>query len=153
MKRSSKVLQGTNQSLKICVPHWKPKTKEGLSSEKIRTLTWKQTIKTSINSHNWRLWSNDQNYFTYHNAMHSLDYVYLLLKNVLSFFTSSSHFPCGWYHRLYAAIPIPNNISARHIPISSCCGIFHLGWWIGDGGGNHSVHCIVVSKIILIIRS
>ena len=40
----------------------------------------------------WRLWSNDQNYFTYHNAMHSLDYVYLLLKNVLSFFTSSSHF-------------------------------------------------------------
>ena len=24
--------------------------------------------------------------------MHSLDYVYLLLKNVLSFFTSSSHF-------------------------------------------------------------
>ena len=33
------------------------------------------------------------------------------------------------------------------------CGIFHIGWWTGDGGGNHSVHCIVVSKIILIIRS
>ena len=40
-----------------------------------------------VHTENLQLWL-----FYQHNAMHSLDYVYLLLKNVLSFFTSSSHF-------------------------------------------------------------